>query len=221
MMSDASNGVPEPRGDFLSREQAEFEVLARRQEVARLYLSRRPIAQIAAELGVARATIHRDLVKIRKAWMKEAVTDLARRKAEEWQRLDNLECTAFSAWERSLLPIEKRRRQVTRGRAKKDGASLPELTREETRLEDQHGDPRYLEIIYKCVAKLCELLGLTQLPSGTSTTVTVVGGIDLAVVLGHKKLPPRPPDATPPEMPMVDGPPALGEQPAGGDGTML
>jgi hypothetical protein len=186
-------GMPELRGEFLSHEQQGFEVLDRRRRVAQLYLSRVAITRIAVECNVSRATVHRDLCWLREQWKKDALADLSQRKAEELERIDNLERIAYEAWERSLQPRAKRREQTTKGRAKKDGTPLPDLIRREERKDEQGGDPRYLEIVYKCIAQRCMLLGLTNLPAGSQTAVTVVGGIDLAVVLGQKKVPPSGP----------------------------
>jgi hypothetical protein len=174
---------------FASKQQEGFARLNRRRRVAELYLCRKTFREIAAEVGCSISTTFDDVQWLKKRWLEDAKAPLEQWRAEELQRIDNLERQAWEDYERSGMPRQKRRKQITRGRMKKDGSPLPDLVRDERRTDEYQRDPRFLDLIYRCIAKRCELLGLTQLPSGSQTAVTVIGGVDLDVIIGRKKLP--------------------------------
>jgi hypothetical protein len=140
-------------------------------------------------LGVNRDTVRNDLAVVRTQWLKNAERKLDERKSEELARLDAIEAVAWRQFRKSCQARQKTRKQVTKGRSNKAGLALPDLTREETRTEESAGDPRYLERISWCVSKRCELLGLGEGGSTVTTAVTVIGGVDLDVIIGKKKLP--------------------------------
>jgi len=123
--------------------------------VAELYLrgyrSQRAIAERME--GVSRATIGRDLQVIRKWWKEDAVGDFDAAVAEELARIDRIEREAWDAWERSKAPSEKQRTAKT---TRDDSSSSIAQIEKENRC----GDPRYLDVVWKCVDKRSKLLGL-------------------------------------------------------------
>jgi hypothetical protein len=158
-------------------------LLARRETVARLYLQRATQLAIGRALGVDQGTVSRDLKVVQRAWQQQAVEALEARKAEELARLDALERTYWRAWHRSRKAAERRQAKTVQGERARTEASKTE--------EGRDGDPRFLQGVERCIEQRCRLLGLTEPPPGgnVGVAVTVVGGIDLAVVTGQKVLP--------------------------------
>lgn len=121
-------------------------------ETSRLYLEGKTQAEIARQLGVSVVCIHRDLKKLGKRWMDKADASFDARKAEELAKLDRLERTSWEAWQRSC------QNKVAKGHKDKKGVGgcIEDWERE----EERDGDPRFLEVVYKCVLKRMEVLGL-------------------------------------------------------------
>lgn len=152
-------------------------IAARREKVAALYLQRATQAEIARKVGISQPVVSRDLKAIQAAWMASAVASIDARKAEELARIDRLERTYWRAWHKSRRDSEERRAKTVTGENPRTEASKVERGRD--------GNPAFLEGVQWCVQKRLEILGvLTQ--AGGGTTVLVVEGVDLAVVVGQK-----------------------------------
>lgn len=128
----------------------------RRQQVAELYLKGHSQSAIGEQLGVAQSTVWNDLDAIRRQWRESAVRDFDETRAVELQKLDLLEREAWDAWKRSQKPQQS---AVFVG----DSAG-PESRKT---LSNRDGDPRFLEIIHKCIAQRRALLGLDILAPET------------------------------------------------------
>jgi hypothetical protein len=120
-------------------------------------LSQRAMAE---KLGVSRQQIGYDLKILQKRWQESALAHLDAKKAQELARLDHLEAVAWSAWERSCQDAETITSSTVKGRVSKEGATLPDLQKVSTMTKHQAGDPRFLEHVYRCIDKRCEVLGL-------------------------------------------------------------
>lgn len=124
-------------------------IAERRGRVARLYLQGRDQSDIASELGIAQATISKDLEKIRTAWRESAIRDFDAQKDIELQRLNEIEREAWKAWERSQQPAQS---------AVVDGAAGTQ--RAKRTVKHQYGDPRFLELALRCNEERRKILGL-------------------------------------------------------------
>jgi hypothetical protein len=133
-------------------------ILERRRDVADLYLQGWTQMEIAARLGVAQATISEDLSEVRRQWRESAMHDFELARQMELRKLDRLEREAWAAWERSQKPAQS---------AVISGAAGLEQTRKS--VKHQHGDPRFLDLVSKCIGHRRALLGL-DIPIPTSAS---------------------------------------------------
>jgi hypothetical protein len=134
-----------PRADAHRR----LELLRRRQSVADLYVQGLSQMAIAERLNTSQATVSADLKQIRREWRESAIRDFDHAQDRELAKIDRLEREAWAAWERSQKPQQS---AVIEG----EGAQQPRRKM----MRSQNGDPRYLELVHKCVAARCALLGL-------------------------------------------------------------
>jgi len=134
----------------------------RRQQVADLYLQGWTQGAIAKETGVAQGTVCNDLKVIRQMWKESAVDDFEVWKQTELRRLERVEREAWSAWERSQKPAQEARFQ--------DGAANG---RSQKTVRNQYGDPRFLEVVLKCVSGRRSILGLDAQPQVVENHVSI------------------------------------------------
>lgn len=126
-----------------------LEIERRRQQVGDLAVQGWTQAAIADQLSISQATVCDDLIKIRRQWRESAVRDFDLAQAESLQEINRVRREAWPAWERSKKPQQS---AVINGEG-------PGGTSRKT-LKNQHGDPRFLDIILKCNAAEQALLGL-------------------------------------------------------------
>lgn len=179
----------------------------RRQDVARRYLAREPLYQIAQSYGVDPAQISRDVKWLLKEWRKDAVMAIDERMAIEIAKINRLEEVAWECLERSKKDAESHEASAIKGRTAKEtvkeqgtdakgkkvtrtsvsNVALPVLEKSSRKVEGQAGDPRWHAQILACVEMRCRILGLDKRAgAGNTTVVTVIGGIDLAQITGAK-----------------------------------
>ena len=127
----------------------QLEIAHRRRQVAELTLRGYSQAAIAEQLGAAQSTVCADLTVIEGEWRTSAIRDFDLARARELLKLDRVEREASDAWERLQQPIET-------DRVTQEGSTK----RIEKRIVHQHGDPRYLDVVGKCIAQRRGLLGL-------------------------------------------------------------
>ena len=132
--------------------QKKLAILERRKYVAARYLRGQTQWEIARAFEVTQKTISLDLKAIQAEWLAQAVLDRGEWTARELARIDEVERQAWAAWTKSQENAETLRAK-TRG-ADQSSAETVKVSK------GQAGDPRFLEIVLKCVAKRCELLGL-------------------------------------------------------------
>lgn len=136
-------------------------ILERRRNVARRYLRGELQWEIAKAFEVDQGTISRDIKAIQEEWLKSAVMDLDALRAKELAKLDEIERCAMAAWIKSQENAE-----ITKARMRgtdKDSAQT------ERTVKGQAGDPRFLDLVLKCVQKRCELFGLDKQPKNKAT----------------------------------------------------
>lgn len=128
----------------------QLQIAKRRQQVAELYLQSWTQAEIARHLSVSQATVSADLKKVAQQWRDSALRDFDLARGEQLAKLQRVEREAWDAWHRSLKPAET---AVVSGEA-------PGERKLRRSVKHQHGDPRLLEVIHKCIASHRALLGL-------------------------------------------------------------
>lgn len=116
--------------------------------------------QIAALIGetrpytLSKKQVWDDHQKNLREALQERVTATSTNIDEELAKLGYIEAEAWGCFERSKEPCTTR---TVRERVSADGSFIEE----QTRIEDRHGDPRFLELVLKCHDRRCRLLGLT------------------------------------------------------------
>jgi len=124
-------------------------------KVAEMYLRGIYQVDIAKELDVTQATISNDLKAIRKEWRTSRLRNFDAIIEEQLAKIDLLEQTFWDAWNRSKDSAEK----ITN----KEGMRAGEPYNEKSRtIEEQIGNPKFLQGVMDCIKRRCELLGLDK-----------------------------------------------------------
>jgi hypothetical protein len=121
----------------------------RRQQVAELYVQGWTQYAIASHLQICQTTVCFDLKALRKEWRESSIRDFDTLREVELKKLEHVEREAWAAWDRSQKPLQS---AVLNGEGN--------ATRARKTVKNQHGDPRFLEQVQKCVAQRRALLGL-------------------------------------------------------------
>ncbi len=124
-------------------------ILKRRQQVAKLSLQGWTQSAIAEELVVSQPTVSTDLKAIQQQWIESATQDVEVIRAKMMAELELVKEEAWKGWERSLQPTET---DVVSGQS--DNRQMRRTRKQ------QHGNPRFLDIIRNTIAQQAELLGL-------------------------------------------------------------
>jgi hypothetical protein len=112
--------------------------------------------QIAADLGISQAAVSKILKRIELRLLREMAETVDRQKARHTYRLEHLFAEAMKAWTASQADTTRRRQRKTHD----DGGGSGEQMVAEIVVENQHGDPRYLDEARKALADLRKLWGL-------------------------------------------------------------
>lgn len=124
-------------------------VLLRRRRLTEMRLMGWSRAEMAKELDVCEMTISRDLVHLREDWQRELKSGRDALMQDQVEHLYFIRNKAIESFLKSLEPAHKR---VT-----KESDEGVEVS---TTVEEQCGDPRFLEIVRKATADLRDLHGL-------------------------------------------------------------
>jgi predicted transcriptional regulator len=111
--------------------------------------------RIAADLGISQAAVSKLLKRAETRQLRELADTLERQKARQTARLEHQYTEATHAWERSKGDATRKRQRKTQ-----DGHGGADATVAEIVVENQHGDPRYLEAARKALADIRKLWGL-------------------------------------------------------------
>ena len=128
-----------------------FELLRRREQVARLYVEGASPSQIAQKLGISLGTVRRDVRRVAKLWRAILERDFATAKSQELAKINRLEAAAWEAWERSLLDEES-----TKVTAEGEKKKAERVTR------NRPGDAKFLDRVAWCIDKRCQILSLAE-----------------------------------------------------------
>ena len=113
---------------------------------------------------------------IQRLWLKSSIRDFDSVKSEQLAKIDAVERAAWQAWDGSLKPREITVQEVSDGEHQAKRVSI--------RREQQGGDPRFLQIIQKCIDQRCDILGIS-----TSTEAVKALGTGLAALLAQAQGP--------------------------------
>jgi predicted transcriptional regulator len=111
--------------------------------------------QIAADLGVSQAAVSKILNRAELRVLHELTAKVERQKTRHTLRLEHIFAEALRAWDQSKADTTRRRQRKSEGGPGGAGATVAELV-----VENQHGDPRYLEEARKALADHRKLWGL-------------------------------------------------------------
>lgn len=92
--------------------------------VMRLYRERKTLDQIAAEVGVGRSTVKRDIERARREWRDQIPQDYQELLDEKLAELHDVRIEVMEAWRASMQPTLETRTSET-----KDGTFTTEITR--------------------------------------------------------------------------------------------
>lgn len=138
------------------------EMLARREQIVALWLRRRTIRQIAGEVGLSRAMVHRELTEAREEWKSRTSEAYEARLEREIRGIEEIEREAWQAWTRS----------VGQSITTTEKSAINGMERTVT-VRELAGDPRHLSVILQCSAHRARLLGLNA-PEDTELDMTAV-----------------------------------------------
>lgn len=159
----SQRGVKRPHRSQLQREHD-------RARVAEMLLQKGMSARrIAKEFGLSASSVRRDIKALRAEWKRERLQDHDAWVARQLAELSMTQRAAWDGWQRSLQPTSKRSMR-SKGVTKKpdqqhggkvqvsagDVLQFEQLSREES----TSGDPRFLEIVERCITSRSKLLGL-------------------------------------------------------------
>lgn len=167
-----------------------LELTRRREQVAfDLAVKGMSGPQIAAELArlglgeVTQQAVSKMLIRIEQRILKEMSEQVKLMKVRQTATLQQMLRDALAAWEESKKPQKS---LTTKHGPSGENGEPGKVLESQTTLRDQDGDPRYLEQARQALADIRKIWGLEESGAGIPAIVTVVGGIDLDVVLGRK-----------------------------------
>jgi predicted transcriptional regulator len=111
--------------------------------------------QIAADLGISQPAVSRILNRVELRVLRELTATVERQKARHTVRLEHIFAEAMRAWDQSKADTTRRRQRKSDGGPGGAGATVAEIV-----VENQHGDPRYLDEARKALADHRKLWGL-------------------------------------------------------------
>jgi len=143
--------------------------------IAGLYLRGNSIRQIVDEINkkskrkTSIRTVHNDIQTLLTEYKEQRIVELEDAQRVELARINEVEKTAWDAWERSKQRETQTDKSVTGEKSRTESGT----TKEET-----PGDPRFLQIIMNCIDKRCKVLGLdapiTIQGTGADGAITIV-----------------------------------------------
>jgi hypothetical protein len=137
------------KSNMATQHNRRFAATQRRQKVTELYLKGSSQSAIAAELNVSQSTVSEDLKYIRRKWEKSAIRNYDELRTRELHKLDFVESQAWAAWDRSQKPAQS---------ATVTGEGNGQQTKKS--VKQQVGDPRFLDLVSKCISHRRAITGL-------------------------------------------------------------
>lgn len=125
-----------------------------RVQAIRLYCEGFTQYDIAQELGITQQQVSADIAVVRRRWAKASLEHMDRIKSMLLAKIDDVEHKATLGWEKSLgdkttrihETVESEHGSVKRGK----------------RIENRDGNPKFLDIMLKCIAQRANILGIHE-----------------------------------------------------------
>lgn len=120
------------------------------------------VPEICKELEITKTTAYKLIKRITDEWRRSAMASINEVKAKELAKLDHIEAAAWEGWEKSK---ESRRKQTVDSDILKlkDSPALRTPRKSKSVEEDRDGDPRYLDMILKCIDRRIRILGIDEM----------------------------------------------------------
>jgi len=134
------------------------QLMARRQQVSELYLECNSMAEIGRQLGVSAVTVYKDICWAREQWRTRAADAIEKHKQRELGRIDHVEIEATRAWKRSQRDAVTVTHETGTGTI--GGGELGNVDKRKEQRAGQAGDPRFLDVVLKCIDARRKILGL-------------------------------------------------------------
>jgi len=125
-----------------------------------LYLKGKYQVEIAEEIGITQQQVGYDLRIIQKRWIKETILNLDQHRIKELGKIDQLEREAWDAWEKSKDESNVKITYAKGLTQDKEGKLTSSSLDKTNKVEDGNGNPKYLEIVLKCIERRCKMLGI-------------------------------------------------------------
>jgi len=140
-----------------------LEIKRDRVKIAELYIKGVYQSIIAEDLGLDQSQISYDLKQIQKEWVKNTTLNLDDYKGKELAKIDQVERMAWEGYDRSLRELKSKIiKSKDIAKDAKTGKISADNTDQTIKTENRNGDPRFLEIIMKCIDRRCKLMGLDE-----------------------------------------------------------
>lgn len=146
---------------FGARDLTHIQRAQKLEAITKLALRGYPVRQIAYHptVNMKESTVAAMIRSVKAEWLEMAREDVVKLRAKEIAKIDHIEQEAWEAWERSKE--SKRRDQVNAEvNVGKDGKVKRTPRASRTVQEDRVGDPRYLDIVFRCIEKRVRILGI-------------------------------------------------------------
>lgn len=165
----------------MPRKQPLMRVLERRVDMTRMYVQGFTQAEIAHKLKLDPSHVSTELSKIREDWLQVIVQNYDEIKSRELAKIDNLERTAWEAWEKSCKPATIKTKKVQSffqtveeppdsGNESEEGEYIPSRKSVATPIKQhlestkkgQNGNPAYLDRIAWCIEMRLKIFGILK-----------------------------------------------------------
>lgn len=167
-MEDVTPTPPTKPAKTPSRTQPQIK--ADRVFIAELYVRGVTQHSIAAELSkrhpfpLSRSLVAKEIGIIQDEWCKRADEAISRVKARQLATIDAVERTAWERFDASCKPGERTQKERESGESAPDEQGKKTATGSKSKArvvtENRDGDPRWLDLVLKCVERRCRILGL-------------------------------------------------------------
>lgn len=128
----------------------------RQDQIAKYISEHRPYSLTSAQIGYDIRTIH-------ERWVHAQLINMDEAKARELSKIDKTESAAWEAWEKSLQDeniIESTRIEDNAAAVRNPKATTYTRGKVNKRSKPGLGNPKYLEIVLRCIDQRCRVLGV-------------------------------------------------------------
>ena len=129
-------------------------IAERRRKVAAMYVRSARMVDIASQLNVSIGTVHSDIETLKEEMRAVAVDDIGTQVGIALARIEEIARQAWEGWARSIGPKTTEKERLV------ESVEHGDTTAIETAVEQQIGNPTFLQTLLKCEERRAKLLGL-------------------------------------------------------------